>query len=282
MTYCVEIDPYYAERSGEFFYAIDRVPFVDMATAISRIYVADGFMVAADGRERNTETGFVASDSEQKIFCLHHRRGDLACAVTGAARIGEHYRLSQDLPEIAAALENSDAQNIGEYAEQFGNDLKRSIYRRCSFSKKTLTIYPLLDGYIGNRPGRAKVTITCAPIPVPVGVESQELFPGMSIGFGSDIIQKSLFASTLQHEPLRQYWEECRQGVRTLDQSAAVARTIIAAHCDPRVAELDPKIHDSVGGHIHVAEITTKGFRWRIPPEDKSTPVVLLDPRRDP
>jgi hypothetical protein len=105
MKYCVEIDPCYSECSGEFFYALDEIPFVDMATAIARIYVAGGFMVAADGRERNTETGSIASDSEQKIFWLHHRRGDLACAVTGAARIGEHYRLSQDLPGIAAALE---------------------------------------------------------------------------------------------------------------------------------------------------------------------------------
>jgi hypothetical protein len=266
----ITIDPRYSECSGEFFYPFDGIPFVDMATAIARIYVADGFTVAADGRELNTETGSISSDSEQKIFGLHHRRGDLACAVTGAGRIGENYRLSQEIPKIATALEDCDALNIGEYAERLGNELKRSIDKRFSWSKKTLMINLLLDGYIDDRPGRAKVTIVCAPIPVPVRVESQDLFPGMSIGFGSGLIHKSLFAPILQYEPLRPYWTLCRQEVRTLDQSAVVARAIIAAQCDSRVAMLDPKHCASIGGHIHIAVITTNGFVWRIPPEEFS------------
>ena len=63
-----------------------------MATAISRIYVDAGFTVAADGRELHTETGSVSSDSEQKIFYLYHRRGHLACSVTGTGRIGDNYQ----------------------------------------------------------------------------------------------------------------------------------------------------------------------------------------------
>jgi len=218
--------------------------------------------------ELNSETGSISSDSEQKVFGLHHRCGDLACAVTGAGRIGENYRMAQEIPKIAATLEDCDALNIGEYAEHLGNELKRSIDKRFTWSKKALRINLLLDGFIDDQPGRAKVTIVCAPIPVPVQVESQDLFPGMSIGFGSRLIHESLFAPILQYEPLRRYWTACRQVVRTLDQSAEVAQAIIAAQCDSRVAMLDPKHCASVGGHIHIAETTAKGFAWRIPPEE--------------
>lgn len=266
VAYKLIVDPPYPERSGEFLFPYDRIPFRVMATAIARIYVPSGFTVAADGRELSIETGSVSSDSTQKIFGLHHRRGNLACAVTGAGRIGESYKLSKEIPKIAATLEDCEAFNVGEYAERIGNELKRSIDKRFSWIKNSLTIQLLLDGFIDNQPGRAKVTIRCGPFPAPVGVESQELFSGMSIGFGSGIIHRSLFAPILQHEPLRPYWAICRQEMRTLDQSTAVAHAVIAAQCDPYVAILDPAHCASIGGHIHIAEITPERFSWRKPP----------------
>jgi hypothetical protein len=272
MNIQVEIDPPYQERSGQFIYATDRVPFVDMATAISRIYVDAGFTVAADGRELHTETGSVSSNSEQKIFGLHHRSGHLACAVTGTGRIGENYRLSQELPKLAAGLEGLEALSVGEYAERLGNGLKQSIDKRFSWVKKSVTINLLLDGYIDGEPGRAKVTIVCGSTPVAVMVEeSPNLFPGMAIGFGSKLIHSLLFAETLQHETLRPYWTVCRQEVRTLDQAEAVAHAIVEAQCDERVAVLDHEHCSSIGGHIHIAEITANGFKWRTPPLCAST-----------
>jgi hypothetical protein len=214
----------------------------------------------------NAETGFISSDYQQKIFGLCHQRGELACSVTGAGRIGEHYKLSHEIPKVAAALGDCDALTVEEYGEHLGNELKRSIGKRLSGVKKTFSIILLLDGFIDGQPGRAKVTIKCGPVPVPVGVEYQDLLPGMSIGFGSRIIHEALFAPILQHEPLRPYWTLCRQEVSTLDQAAVVAHKIIAAQCDPRMAMLDPKRCASIGGHIHIAEITANGFAWRIPP----------------
>ena len=237
-----------------------------MATAIARIYIVEGFTVAADGRELDGETKSITSDSEQKIFVLHHRRGDLACSVTGAGRIGEHYRLSQEIPKIGLMIEECEALNVGEYAECLGNGLKRSIEKRFSSLRRTLTINLLLDGYIEDRPGRAKATIVCGPIPVPVGVESQVLCPGRATGFGSSLIHELLFAPILQHDPLRPYWTACHQEVRTLEQSMTVAHAIIAAQCDPCVASLDPELRATIGGHIHIAKVTIDGFAWLVPP----------------
>lgn len=238
-----------------------------MATAISRIYITDGFTVAADGREVNTETGLVSSDSEQKIFGLHHRRGELACAVTGAGRIGEHYRLAQEIPKTAAALTQSEARNVGEYAELLGNELKRSIDARFKWDKKSLTVNLLVDGYLGHRPGRAMVTMTFGAQPVPIQVESQPLYPQRSIGFGSNLIHAALFAPVLQYEQLRPYWGRCQQELCTMEQSAIVASAIVKAQCDPAVAALDPKHCATIGGHVHIATVTpSRGFAWVVPP----------------
>ncbi len=199
------VDPILLESSGECYYPVDWISFVDMATAIARIYITDGFTVAADGREVNCETGLISSDSEQKIFALQHRQGELACAVTGTGRIGTRYRLSEEIPKIASALIRSHAGNVGEYAETFGNELKRSIDARFKWDKKTITISLLIDGYLGHRPGRAKVTLTCSSDRLPVQVESQPLYPKKSIGFGSNLIHTALFAPILQYEQLRYY-----------------------------------------------------------------------------
>jgi hypothetical protein len=145
-------DPPIFGSHGEFVYPICWVSFVEMATAISRIYVSDGFTVAADGRERCVETGHISSDSEQKIFGLHHCCGELACAVTGAGRIGERYRLSEEIPAIALALAESEARNVGEYAELLGNELKRSIDGRFKPNKKSLRLICYLMGISGIAP----------------------------------------------------------------------------------------------------------------------------------
>ncbi len=237
-----------------------------MATAIARIYVSDGFTVAADGRERCVETGHISSDSEQKIFGLHHCRGELACAITGAGRIGERYRLSEEIPAIALALAESEARNVGEYAELLGNELKRSIDGCFKRNKKSLTINLLFDGYLGDRPERARATIISSPEGLPVQINCQPLYPGQAIGFGSNLIHTSLFAPVPPYEQLRPYWGICQQELRTVEQSAAVARAIIEAQCDPLVAALDPEHCASIGGHVHIAKVTPRGFAWIMPP----------------
>jgi hypothetical protein len=262
----IVIDPPFSDRSEEFFYPFDWEPFVKMATAISRIYIVDGFTVAADGREINPETGSIASDREQKIFGLRHHCGHIACAVTGTGRIGDHYRISREIPKIGLALEKREALNVGEYAELLGNELKRSIERQFSWKNKTISIHLLLDGYINGQPGRAKATIVCGPTAVPVQVESQSLIPGKATGVGSRTIHELLFASTLQHEQLLPYWTACHQEVLTLKQSMIVAQAIIAAQCNPHVANLDPKLRATIGGHIHIAKVTADGFAWLVPP----------------
>lgn len=238
-----------------------------MATAISRIYIQDGFVIAADGREKQSGTDIIASDREQKIFPLHHRSGSVSCAVTGSARIGESYRLSNEVPRIAGALENCDAANVGQYAEYLANDIKRSLESRFPTLKKTVTFQLLLDGYIASGPERARVIVQCGRESVPVKLEFQELYPKQSIGIGSSLIHRALFAPVLQYESLDPYWRVCQQELRTIDQAVAVARAIVQAHCDPRVACLDPGAHASFGGHIHVAKVTVSdGFEWVIGP----------------
>ena len=182
-----------------------------------------------------------------------------------ARESGERYRLSHELPRIAAELKDREqVLSVGEYAEHLGNALKDSIDSRCSWLQRIVTITLFLDGYIDNDPDRASVTIECGTGAArAVLVKSQPLLPGRWVGVGSNRIYTSLFAPVLQYEPMRPYWSVCRQEIHNLDQAAGVAYAIIDAQCDERVALLDPKSCAAIGGDVHVAEVTADGFTWR-------------------
>jgi hypothetical protein len=235
-----------------------------MATAICRICTPEGFVIAADGREREAAANASTSDEEQKIFRLHHRRGAMSCAVTGTARIGKTFRLSNEIPRTARTLEDCDALNICEYADHLGNDLKLSLESRFPGLNSTVIFQLLLDGYISGRPSRARAIVKAGLESDSVAIRPQELFLNKSIGAGSDTIHQALFSQELRDESLRPYWIICRQELRTIDQSVAVARAVIEAHCNTNVlSSLDPKSSASFGGHIHIAKITAShGFEW--------------------
>ena len=253
-------------------YPVDRISFHDMATAISSIYISDGFVIAADGLERASATGRVVSDCEQKIVSLRHELGVIGCAITGTGRI-EDYRLSREIPRIAGTLETCDARTLGEYAECLARELRRSIKSRFPRMRRPVTIKLLFDGYMNGRPDRARATLHCgfdsaprtesAPL-----VESPYLWPGKSTGYGSEAINRALFESTLKCEPLRRYWSVCQQELRTISRSVLVADAVISAQCDPQVvAALDPRVATTIGGHIHIAKISVSGgFEWAVEP----------------
>src|ERR1039457_7383111 len=56
---------------------------IPMSTAIARIWTSDGFVVAADGRQTNSLTREVMTDSAQKIFPVEHPHRKLAYAIAG-------------------------------------------------------------------------------------------------------------------------------------------------------------------------------------------------------
>jgi len=55
----------------------------------------------------------------------------------------------------------------------------------------------------------------------------------------------------------------------SLQGASMVSMGYIEACCDPIALEIDP-LCKSIGGHIHVAEVTPQRFRWRIPPIDSN------------
>jgi len=60
-----------------------------MPTAIVRVYTNEGFVIAADGRNLNSEaqpgTDPIITDEAQKIFPAQHHKASLAYAIAGVA-----------------------------------------------------------------------------------------------------------------------------------------------------------------------------------------------------
>jgi hypothetical protein len=256
-----------SDRPEEFCFPFDTLVLGNMATAIIRLYTADGFVVAADGREQHRDSKIVVSEQEQKIFRLCHPLGDIACTITGVGRIGESYRWASKLPQIASELEQCQANTIGEYAEHLAVTVKKSIGATFPSLRRIISINMLLDGYFRSIPEMAKAIVHCGPDAPPSSIVSQHLIEGRPYGFGSRIILDLLQDPNLKHEALRPYWEVCQRLPSTIEEAVKVARTMIEAQCDPKIAILAPEICATIGGHIHIAKVTrTNGFEWILPP----------------
>ena len=59
----------------------------------------------------------------------------------------------------------------------------------------------------------------------------------------------------------------------SLDDAEEYAVGYVKACCSPLAVELDPKCN-AMGGHIHVAEITTAGLKWRVPRSPNENPAT--------
>jgi hypothetical protein len=51
-----------------------------------------------------------------------------------------------------------------------------------------------------------------------------------------------------------------------LREAERYVKGYIEACSSAKALEMDPEICKKIGGHIHIAEITPDGFRWRVPP----------------
>jgi hypothetical protein len=264
----------YGDNTGEWCFPYDDMLINDMATAIARIYTPDGFVIAADGREAHTVTGRVRSDEEQKIFHLRHGLCDMACVVTGTARIDSKqrvYRIGAELSLAANAIAGRHVNNLGEYVELLAHHVQISPSYRAippnDLSRAQPTIL-LLDGFVAGEPMRAKAAIDHNPASKVVTVNFQGLLPGDLIAFGSRVIYESLVLNpeTIP-DVLLPYRKICREKPRNMPDAIRVAQAFIQAHCDPAVRLIDPKRYAGIGGHVHVATITSgAGFQWAIPP----------------
>jgi hypothetical protein len=151
---------------GDDYFPLDALLCPSMSTAIARIYTPEGFVIAADGRKLNGQSGEVASDEVQKIFPLHYQAGDMSCAIAGVAQFATEHGLfdfGAEAGRAALAIAKRQASNHYEYSEFLAREICRSleVFRPaslCSGGEQVTRL--LLDGYFDGRPVRSKIELT--------------------------------------------------------------------------------------------------------------------------
>jgi hypothetical protein len=255
--------------SGDECFPLDALVCPSMSTAIARIYTPEGFVIAADGRKLNRQSGEIASDEEQKVFRLCHHAGDMSCAIAGVAQFAREHGLFDfgvAAGRAARAIEKRQVTNRYEYSDLLAREICRALEvfspaLLCSGTEPATSLF--LDGFFGGRPMRSKIELTYRIDGIDAQVSPEELVPGKTKGYGSEIIWAMLFA-TMPHDHLSSYRQVCQMAKPTgVAQATRVALNVIRAHCCPEAMLIDPERCAAVGGHIHIATVTqSDGFKW--------------------
>jgi hypothetical protein len=244
-------------------------------TAIVRLYIPEGFVIAADGLRTHSENPALNVETAQKIFRIDGKGKHLACACTGAALItrDNSEEIVLDFMEEAEAasqrLYYQRYKNLHGYAAALSglinlnlDDIKRSgkiaAYpppaRPLNREGDTSIIAELwLDGFYDEVPSR---------------VDAVFRYDGQGL-LEPAIIDRPVALGNLIVQGPNTPGFTVLQGSspRSLDEAVEAARRYIASCSDAESIALDPEACANIGGHIHVATITKDaGFRWAISP----------------
>ncbi len=253
-------------------------------TAIAVLYASEGFVMAADGRSTSDDDAerFLITDKSQKIFSINDKSRTLAFSLAGlAASADGEFDAYKEAMKHASELADREFENLRDYAEEFYSRLNNSYNQ----AKDQGLIFPtmnrleelnawgistaVLAGYFRGQPSWTPAHFfhydqsQSEFEPISIGVQ-----PGDRLFLGSDKIREFIYPSNNAHPPDPRFVRYIRPPAsNSLEQSAEIAKAFIEAHCDPAALLEHREFCKRVGGHIHIAEITPEGFRWRIPPE---------------
>lgn len=251
-----------------------------MPTAIARMYVPEGFAIAADGRGCD-ENYNVVSENCQKIFSIQGRDKALAYAFAGTVQL-DGLDPKQVVFDFAGQtrfaiekLEGRTCKNLVGYAHRLSRILHEdlvAVAKRANMApfppgrqqpgERGLTITRLfIEGYFQGTPERIVVRFSHNDqrLSEPE-VYRIEVIPWQSVRHGSPIVSKVLGDD--RDERLRQFKEPDRH-YAPLEAAVEITKNYIHACSSPEGLALDEDVCRAIGGHIHIATVTPdRGFQW--------------------
>lgn len=254
-------------------------------TAIVAVRTASGFIIAADGRMRLTEdsqrTANAAArakecDSRQKIFRISDSAKNLAFAITGS--VGDS---NFDLPEVVALQAKQLAGEPFDDCRGYLNELARKCNVEINEAVKAGIFRLPEEGRMENSPAWKTASLIVAGYFATdrcffrvdlfhFGNNSESKFsvdaiPDVAVVSGSPVISTSMFKPNGELNAASDFYQYGKQLGSSLDDAEGFASGYIRA-CSSDLAKQRDKRCEIIGGDLHVAEITPRGFRWRIPP----------------
>ena len=251
----------------------------ELSTAILRVYVSEGFVVGADGRQTKEPNEQVVSNETQKIFPIADENKQLGYALTGT-----HLFTSSDEREILwdlrIEMENAireiggrRSSNLTGYAVRLSRPIQRALAQQANkigeFPKRSEHVDPygttiadvLMDGYYFGVPSRVRIRFfhndqrLCPP-----QVFTEDVQPFRLDVYGSS---KILHAFNDVTDPrLSAFRLDNQRSVNEIYKFVNMMAGYIAACSSQEGKEIDEHAHKIIGGRPHIAIITPDGFRW--------------------
>ena len=114
---------------------------IPMSTAIVRMYVTDGFIVAADGRKYDSENHLILSDTAQKIFSIDSPGKSLAYSLTGVIGLGPNdsedlgFNFEKEIAQAVTTARTSTEKTLDAYARVLARYITQGLTRCAEIGK---------------------------------------------------------------------------------------------------------------------------------------------------
>ncbi len=257
-----------------------------MPTTIMGIYTNQGFVIAADGRKKDSARDLIISDCAQKIWPIQNGKAMLAYALAGDIGVTPK-RSSQvifDFVEEVRKTVESDLMTreqpttLNAYAELVAQELNLSLRRRIEecpnayFSEESVLARPRNSGggftftrvfFYGYHDGYA----SCATVEFhhieqrlqePNVLVAKPPEPGLRAHGSKKVLDLIVAGRFRAYKLPRRDWRQL-----PLSEAIDIAHDLVRAQMSEEARKIDPEVCNGIGGHIHVATITRKdGFTW--------------------
>lgn len=220
-------------------------------TAIVAVHTPDGYVIGADGRQIDSKTKTIESDTAQKIFAFESETVRLAYAWTGTTQVYATdqtclYDLARVTKKVLPAVELFGRSSWADFIFRFCEGLRAEL-PACIENSPNEIAKVILVGFFKGVPCLAEIKIAYInflfqpeiQIHAPDGYKKR-IFTGAKSACSS---RYQLCKPQNNMEAIRfvkEYLQDCIESAETDCQA--------------------------IGGHIHIGVVTPIGFSWIIPP----------------
>src|ERR1700732_5312663 len=262
---------------------IPVVEFKDASmTAIGVHGTSNGFIIGADGRQSVDEVSKSAEPDAakirertdaQKIFPLSASDKNIAYALAGyVINDDPSFDAVQESLKLADFCRHRDYANATKLVNGFSKALTELINQAKhfpEFEKNPDGHWKIMDAFFL---GYFKAVPFVTHVAFYHSLRFAEFHArGLSLAgvfYGSDVVRRKMyddFGNVVTGSPFAQYIHNPRE-IYSLDDSEKYVKGYIEACSSDLGMSMDQSRCKKIGGHIHVAELTPNGFRWRTAP----------------
>jgi hypothetical protein len=237
---------------------------IEMSTAISWHWTAEGLAIASDGRCRD-HNGYIKSDNVQKIFPIQQVNGQLAYALAGTMQIGESvdqvaFDFDHAIREVLAQMSHSTT-NWFTYLERVRLGLERPLAqaRSCTPLDKTDAVtYIFIGGMFGKHAKGAHIRFEHGA--TQSTSETGAHRPGFNVRWGSKPVYDLVDGGDSR---FYKFTEPKLDRIRSLATAVERVRNDILSQCDPEALQIEEETCAGIGGRVQIATITlSDSFCW--------------------